>query len=381
MSENPLLRLKTFGQSIWLDTIRRGMLTPGGELERLIANDGLCGVTSNPAIFEKAIDGSNDYDDAIRGLARQGKGLKEIYETLAVEDVGCAADRFRELYDRSGGADGFVSLEVSPSLAHDTQATVAEARHLWARLNRPNVLIKVPGTREGLPAVRQLISEGVNVNVTLLFAVARYEEVAGAYFAGLESRSRPGRRIDRVASVASFFLSRIDVLLDPQFEKVIQAGGPRAELARAMLGQIAIDSARLAYRKYEAIYAARRWRKLAGQGAMPQRLLWASTGTKTPEYSDVMYVEALIGPNTVNTLPLETLEAYRSHGTPAARLEEDVAGAERRLRQLPDVGIDLAAVTRQLEDEGVQKFIVPFDKLMSSLEAKRKAALGSAQTG
>jgi transaldolase len=376
MSENPLRKLKTFGQSIWLDTIRRGMLTPGGELEQLIENDGLCGVTSNPAIFEKAIDGSADYDDAIRGLAREGKPLAEIYETLAVEDVGRAADLFRKLYDRTGGADGFVSLEVAPSLAHDTKGTVAEARRLWAMLNRPNMLIKVPGTPEGLPAIRQLISEGVNVNITLLFAVPRYEEVAEAYLAGLESRLRAAGRIDRVASVASFFLSRIDVLLDPRLDKVIEAGGPRAELARAMHGEIAIDSARVAYGKYKAICSTPRWRKLSGQGARPQRLLWASTGTKNPKYSDVMYVEALIGPETVNTIPLETLEAYRSHGKPAARLEEDPAGAERRLGRLSEVGIDLVGATQQLEDEGVQKFIEPFNKLLASLETKRKSALG-----
>ena len=376
MIENPLLTLKTFGQSIWLDTIRRGMLTPGGELERRIASDGLCGVTSNPAIFEKAIDGSTDYDDAIRGLAREGKPLGEIYETLAVEDVGRAADMFRKLYDRTGGTDGFVSLEVSPALAHDTEGTVLEARRLWARLHRPNVLIKVPGTREGLRAIRELIREGVNVNVTLLFAVARYEEVVDAYLVGLESRAKAGGRIDRVASVASFFLSRIDVLLDPLLDKDIEAGGPRAELARTMHGQIAIDSARVAYQKFKAILSTPRWRKLTRQGARPQRLLWASTGTKNPTYSDVMYVEPLIGPDTVNTLPLETLEAYRAHGKPAARLEEDVAGAERRLRQLSEVGIDLAAATQQLEDEGVQKFIEPFNKLLASIDAKRKSALG-----
>jgi transaldolase len=370
--ENPLLKLQGFGQSIWLDYIRRGMLQPGGELDQLIRNDGLRGVTSNPAIFQKAIAQSHDYHEAIRVLAARGKSAAEMYETLTVEDVARAADIFRPLYEQSAGGDGFVSLEVSPHLAHDTRQTVAEARHLWGRLDRPNVLIKVPATREGLPAIEQLIRDGINVNVTLLFAVPRYEEVAEAYIAGLEQRAAAQQRIDRIASVASFFLSRIDVLLDPQLEQMVQGGGMNALIARPMVGTLAIDSARLAYQKYKRIYASSRWQKLAERGARPQRLLWASTGTKNPNYSDVMYVEALVGPNTVNTVPLETLEAYRDHGSPALRLEHDVALSERRLGQLRELGIDLAAVMQQLETEGVQKFIEPFDKLMALLEEKRK---------
>lgn len=374
MNGNPLLKLGTFGQSIWLDFIRRGMLS-SGELQRLIEEDGLRGVTSNPSIFEKAIAGSHDYDESIRALALEGKGLEEIYQALTVEDVQQAADLFRHIYDETEGGDGFVSLEVSPHLAHDTEGTLAEARRLWATLDRPNVLIKVPATREGLPAIQQLISEGVNVNVTLLFGLPRYREVAEAYIAGLEARATQGKPVGHVASVASFFLSRIDVLVDPMLEKKGQAGGPEAETAKALHGQVAVASAKAAYQIYGETFGSERFRKLAAQGAHPQRLLWASTSTKNPTYSDVKYVEALIGPETVNTIPLETLNAYRDHGRPAAHLEDSVAEAQRTLTRLSELGIDLDEVTQQLEDEGVQKFIKPFDHLMDTLKQERAAAL------
>ncbi len=374
MGENPLVKLGTFGQSVWLDYIRRQMIE-SGELKKLIDADGLKGVTSNPSIFQKAIAGSTDYDAAIRSLVQAGKSVQEIYETLTVEDVGRAADVFRPLYNQVGGRDGFVSLEVNPHLARDTDGTMAEARHLWQALDRPNVLIKVPATKEGLPAIRQLISEGINVNVTLLFGLPRYREVAEAYIAGLEARAAQGQPLNRVASVASFFLSRIDVLLDPRLEKLAAAGGPEAQKAKDLIGQVAIASAKEAYRIYQEIFGSTRFQKLAAAGARPQRLLWASTSTKNPAYPDTKYVEPLIGPDTVNTLPPETLEAYRDHGNPASRLTEAVDRAASYLQRLPDLGIDLNQATQQLEDEGVEKFNQPFDSLMATLESKRREAL------
>jgi transaldolase len=375
MKENPLVKLGTFGQSIWLDYIRRQMID-SGELKKFVDEDGLKGVTSNPAIFEKAIAGSADYDADIRKMAQAGKSIQEIYQTLTVADVGQGADVFRSVHDRVDGRDGFVSLEVNPHLAHDTQGTVAEARRLWQALNRPNVLIKVPATREGLPAIQQLISEGINVNVTLLFGLPRYQEVAEAYISGIEARVAQGEPMDRVASVASFFLSRIDVLLDPKLEKIAAAGGPKATGAKELTGQIAIASAKIAYTIYQEIFESERFRKLAAKGARPQRLLWASTSTKNPAYPDLKYVEPLIGPETVNTLPLETLEAYRDHGNPASRLTEEVPRAASFLQRLPELGLDLNQATQQLEDEGVDKFNKPFDSLMKTLEAKRQKALG-----
>jgi transaldolase len=377
MSENPLLKLQSFGQSIWLDFLSRALLA-SGQLKRLIGEDGLRGVTSNPAIFEKAIAGSSEYDDDVRTLARQGKSTAEIYEALTVADVQAAADLFRPVYDRLDGRDGFVSLEVSPHLAYNTEGTIAEARHLWSRLGRPNVFIKVPATKPGLPAIRRLISEGVNVNVTLLFGLPRYREVAEAYIAGLEDRAARGLPLDRVASVASFFLSRIDVLLDPVLERIAQEGGTKGEIARGLIGEVAIASAKVAYQIYQEIYRGERFQRLVRQGARTQRLLWASTSTKNPAYSDVKYVEPLIGPDTINTMPLETLNAYRDHGNPAPRLEEGVAHAYRVLEQLAQVGIDLDQATQQLEEEGVHKFVVPFDNLMALLESKRTAVLAVA---
>jgi transaldolase len=375
MKDNPLLKLEDYGQSVWLDFISRGLLD-SGELRRLIEEDGLGGVTSNPAIFEKAIAESDDYDSAIRGLARAGKSALQIYEGLAVEDIQRTADLFRPHYDRTDGGDGFVSLEVSPRLARDTAGTIAEARRLWAWVDRPNVLIKVPGTREGIPAIRQLISEGININVTLLFGLPRYREVAEAYIDGLAERSSRGLPLRQVASVASFFLSRIDVLVDSLLEQNAAKGGITANHAAALQGEAAIASARTAYQIYKEIFSGDRFRALATRGACRQRVLWASTGTKNPAYSDVKYVEALIGPETVNTIPLETLEAYRDHGNPASRLEEGVDDAQQVLERLPGEGIDLAAVTQQLEDEGVEKFIKPFDMLLESLQKKLTAVEG-----
>jgi transaldolase len=373
-SDNPLLKLESYRQSIWMDFIRRGTIT-SGELQRFIEEDGVSGVTSNPSIFEKAIAESHDYDEAIRLMAMEGKSIDEIYQALTVEDIQHTADLFRPTYERLEGRDGFVSLEVSPHLAHDTSATIAEARRLWSRVNRPNLMIKVPATRAGIPAITQLIGEGINVNVTLLFGLPRYREVAEAYIAGLEALAARNKPLAPAASVASFFLSRIDVLLDPRLEKLRLQGGPVAEVITGAHGQVAIASAKVAYQIYQEIFHGERFRWLARQGACPQRLLWASTSAKNPEYSDVKYVEALIGPDTINTLPLETLDAYRHHGQPALQLEEGVEEAYHALESLGQAGIDLEAATQQLEDEGVMKFNQAFDKLMAVISEKRAGAL------
>jgi transaldolase len=370
MNKNPLLVLESYGQSIWLDYLRRNSLE-NGEFKKWIDQDGVSGLTSNPSIFEKAIAGSHDYDQAIRALALKGKRIEEIYQTLTVEDIQRAADLFRPIYDRLDGADGFVSLEVSPKLAHDTAGSITEARLLWAAVKRPNLFIKIPATREGLPAIRQLIGEGINVNITLLFGLPRYREVAEAYLAGLETLAAGGKPLNRSASVASFFLSRIDVRVDPILEKLISEAGPAAKIAASLHGQVAIASAKAAYRIHQEIFGGERFRKLAQKGARNQRLLWASTGTKNPAYSDVKYIEPLIGRETINTVPVETLDAYRGHGQPAPRMEEGMGEAQRMLDGLRQVGIDLEAVTQQLEDEGVAKFNKAYDQLMAALSPFR----------
>jgi transaldolase len=350
-------------------------LIVSGELRRLIEEDGLRGMTSNPSIFEKAIVESHDYDEDIRAMVRDGKGTEAIYEALSQYDVQSAADEFRPLHDRTHGKNGYVSLEVNPHLAHDANGTTEEARRLWAALDRPNVFIKVPATASGLPAIQQLISEGISVNVTLLFGLPRYRQVAEAYIAGIEARVTQGKPVKHVASVASFFVSRIDALVDPLLEKLSAHGGKEADLAKKVLGQVAIASAKMAYQIYREIFGSDRFTKLAAQGARVQRLLWASTSTKNPDYSDVKYVEALIGPDTVNTAPLETLDAYRDHGEPKARLEQDVKEAHWVLERLPELGISIDNATRQLEDEGVEKFNKPFDKLMETLAQRSQRHL------
>ncbi|MDE3050372.1 MAG: transaldolase [Nitrospirota bacterium] len=366
MNANPLKKLGTFGQSIWLDYIRRDLIT-SGQLRRLIEEDGLRGMTSNPSIFEKAIVDSHEYDEDIRTMTLEGKGVNAIYETLSQRDVRSAADEFRSVYDKTDGHDGYVSLEVNPHLAHDTKGTVEEAHRLWKTLARPNVFIKVPATTEGLSAIQELISEGINVNVTLLFGLPRYRQVAEAYLAGLAARVARGKPVTHVASVASFFVSRIDGLVDPLLEPFIVQGGEKADLAKSVRGRVAIASAKMAYQLYKGIFGSDRFRTLADQGARVQRLLWASTSTKSPNQSDVKYVEALIGADTVNTAPLETIDAYRDHGDPKARLEQDVAEARSALKRLPELGINIDQVTQQLEDDGVVKFNKPFDKLLQTL--------------
>jgi len=296
---------------------------------------------------------------------------------LTVEDIQNVADLLRPTYDRTDGKDGFVSLEVSPALSHDTTATIEEARQLWSLVDRPNVMIKVPATREGIPAIQQLISEEININITLLFGLPRYKEVAEAYISGLETLATRGGNLKQVASVASFFLSRIDVLLDPLLEKKMLTGGPQSEIATRLQGQVAIASARVAYQLYKEIFGSERFRKLADGGARPQRLLWASTSTKNPAYEDTKYVEALIGAETINTLPVETLNAYRDHGHPTLSLDQDISRAYHTLNQLSSVGINLDAVTEQLEQEGVEKFVTAFNKLTIALTEKQEAVLES----
>jgi transaldolase len=360
---NPLRQLSDFGQSIWLDYIRRDLFSEG-RLRHWIDADAVKGMTSNPAIFEKAIVEGDLYDAAIHALAREGKNPMVIYESLSRQDVQSAADTFNLLYDESNAVDGYVSLEVNPHLARDTKGTVDEARRLWISVDRPNLLIKVPATDQGLPAIRQLIEEGISVNVTLIFGMFRYIQVAEAHLSGLEARAAKGLPLAHVASVASFFVSRIDAMVDPMLGT---AEASPANEALAAKGKVAIAGAKAAYRHYKDLVVSPRFKALAGASAMPQRLLWASTSTKDPKDSDIKYMEALIGKDTVNTAPPGTLNAYLNHGRPEARLEAGLAEAQALLAALPAWGIDLAKVERRLEDEGVEKFIQPFDKLLAAL--------------
>ena len=360
---NPLLELKKLDQSLWVDDIRRAWLGDG-TLKGWIETDGIAGVTTNPAIFEKAISKGDEYRAAVLRLGARGLSPAEVYETLALEDVRAAADLFGPVYRASGGGDGFVSLEVSPHLADDTAATLQEARRLWQAFGRQNAMIKVPATRAGLPAIRDLIADGINVNVTLLFGLKRYLEVVDAFMSGLERRIAQNKPVDRIASVASFFLSRIDTVIDTQLDEIATAA------SRALRGRAAIACARLAYSTYKEWTASQRWQQILSSGARPQRLLWASTSTKDPAYDDVKYVEALIGPQTVNTLPRATLDAYRDHGRPAPRLETQLDAARGDLQALRALKIDLEEVSTRLEREGVQKFIEPFDRLQDAIRAQ-----------
>jgi transaldolase / glucose-6-phosphate isomerase len=372
-TENPLKELAKYGQSVWLDYIRRNLLSTG-ELARLIKEDGLRGVTSNPSIFEKAISGSTDYTQALEELRKSGLDAPAIYERLAVKDIQDAADLLRIVYDQTSRRDGYVSLEVSPYLANKTDETIGEARRLWKELGRENVMIKVPGTAAGIPAVRQLISEGINVNVTLLFAQEVYEKVAEAYISGLEEFSRRGGDLRRMASVASFFISRIDTLIDSQLAARIRAAKTPAEqsLLRSLQGKVAIANGKVTYEKYKQIFSGPRWSELAGRGAHTQRVLWASTSTKNPAYSDVLYVEELIGPDTVDTIPPVTLDAFRDHGHARPTLEQGVEAARETLSKLAQSGISLQAATDQLTEEGVKLFAEAFDKLLEAV-GKRSA--------
>jgi transaldolase len=377
---SPVKRLLDFGQSPWLDFIQRGLLM-GGDLERMIADWGLRGLTSNPVIFEKAIAHTDEYDADIEALAREGSSAEEIYETLAVQDVQQAADLLLPVYEQSDRSDGFASLEVSPHKANDAGATVAEAKRLWAALGRRNVMIKVPATAEGLVALRSLLADGINVNVTLLFSVDRYREVLQSHLEGMEGAIAAGKDPGRIASVASFFLSRVDTLVDERLDRLAAEDDAHSTAAAALRGETAIASARQAYAVFEEFIAGSRFRKISTQGARPQRLLWASTGTKDPAYDDVKYVEALIGPLTVNTMPLETIKAYDDHGQPELRLTGHADDAATTIRQLADLGIDLHEVTDELLQQGIDKFIKPYDSLIECLETARRAALAAPSIG
>ena len=376
---NPLKRLNARGQSVWLDYIRRSLIT-SGDLERLVKEDGLRGLTSNPAIFQKAISGSKDYDEALRTLAQDTSlDPKTIYERLAVWDIQQAADILRSVYDRTKRRDGYVSLEVSPHLAHDTQGTVAEARRLWKTVNRPNVMIKIPATPEGLPAITMLIGEGLNINVTLIFAQEVYAEVAEAFIVGVEQLATRDRDLGKVASVASFFVSRIDTLVDERLdEKIGQAKSESEHQAlRTLQGRAAIANAKLAYERYQQLFSSQRWKALAKRGAQTQRVLWASTSTKDPRYRDVVYVEELIGPETVNTMPTATLEAFRDHGKVRETLTKNLDDARQVMQRLERAGISFKEVTTQLLTEALRKFSEPFDQLLCAIEGARGAAAGA----
>jgi transaldolase / glucose-6-phosphate isomerase len=366
--ENPLRALQHYGQSVWLDYIRRNVIT-SGELQRMIDDDGLRGVTSNPAIFEKAIAGSTDYKDILTSPDSQKLDAKTLYERIAVRDIQEASDLLRTVYDRSKKRDGYVSLEVSPTLAHDTKGTLEEARRLWKAVARPNVMIKVPATGEGIPAIQQLISEGINVNVTLLFSQDTYERVAEAYLTGLEKFAASNGDLSRIASVASFFVSRIDSAIDGLITARVKTVTDAREqaLLRSLLGKVAIANAKLTYQRYRELFGGQRWQALAGRGAQTQRLLWASTGTKDPNYRDVLYVEELIGPDTVNTIPPATFDAFRDHGRPRASLTEDVDGAFDTMASLAKAGIAMKDITDKLLVQGVQLFADAFDKLLKAV--------------
>ena len=365
---NPIEKLHSLGQSIWYDNIERRLLE-NGELAALIERGEIRGVTSNPSIFHNAIAKSSDYNAALIPLAQNGASKEEIYESLAVADIQTACDLFRPLYDAIEGGDGYVSLEVSPYLAHDSAGTAADAARLWAWVNRPNLMIKIPATQAGLPAITESIAAGINVNVTLIFSIQRYEEVMEAYLVGLEQRLAGGLPIDRIASVASFFVSRIDSLVDSRLGAI--SGGR----ATALQGQIAVANAKLAYAAHKAIFAGSRWEKLRAAGANAQRALWASTSTKNPVYPDTKYIDELIGPNTVNTVPPATLVAFGDHGKAALTLEADLDAAQAAMGELAALGISIDAVTQELEDQGVKSFADAFSALLESVEARRLSAL------
>ena len=371
MASHPLRELNTFGQSVWLDNLSRPLIR-SGELKRLVEEDGISGVTSNPAIFNKAMTGGDAYDEAMTALARDGRSTTAIYEELAMTDIREACDVLRPVYDRTDGGDGFVSLEVSPHLAADTQGTIDEARRLWRDVDRRNLMIKIPGTPEGVPAIAACLEQGISVNVTLLFSLQAHEAVIDAHMQALEARAARGEELRSVSSVASFFLSRIDVKLDRQLD-VLVADGRQADKARSLLGQVAVANAKLAYRLWQGKMDTDRWRALAAAGARVQRPLWASTSTKNPDYPDVMYVEPLIGEHTVNTLPDETIDAFRDHGKAAASITQGVDQAQAIMADLAGLGIDIHQVTDELVREGIQKFVTPFDELLAALNAKRES--------
>jgi transaldolase/glucose-6-phosphate isomerase len=364
---NPLKALLAYGQSPWMDYIRRDLLT-SGELQKYIDNDGLRGMTSNPAIFEKAIVGSNLYADIVTSPEAKNLGAKAVFDKIAIRDVQDACDIFKPIYAQTNGRDGYVSHEVSPDLANDTKATIEEARRLWKLVNRPNVMIKIPATPEGIPAIRQTLEEGLNINITLLFAQSAYEKVAEAFLAALEARSAKGQDISRIASVASFFVSRIDSLVDSKVDEKLKsaADAQQKALLESLRGKIAIANAKLTYKKYQELFGNARWNALAAKGAQTQRLLWASTSTKNPKYRDVLYVEELIGADTVDTIPPATFDAFRDHGKLRASLTENVDAARNTMEDLAKAGISMKDVTDKLLVDGVKLFTDAFNQLLAA---------------
>jgi transaldolase len=370
-TQNALLGLQKYGQSVWLDYIRRNIIL-NGELQKLIDQDGLRGITSNPSIFEKAIAGSNDYTDLLTQLGKQGLPTGQIYERIVVRDIQDSADKLLPVYKSTNRRDGYVSLEVSPTLARDTQGTIEEARRLWKAVNRPNIMIKVPGTPEGVEPVRRLTSEGLNINITLLFAQEAYIAVAEAYLDGLEAALNAGKDISGIASVASFFVSRIDSLVDSNIDERLQtAKGDDVQFLDSLRGKVAIANAKQAYRYYQKMIETPRWKALAARSAQSQRLLWASTSTKNPKYRDVLYIEELIGPDTVNTIPPATMDAFRDHGVLRRTLDSDLAAADKTMSDLEKAGISMKQVTGKLLDDAIRLFDDAFTQLHKVVEQKR----------
>ncbi len=371
---NPILEIENkYGQSIWMDNLSRDLIE-SGQLKELIASRGIHGITSNPAIFQKAIAGNKIYDGDIEAGIKAGKSVNDIYESLVFEDIGNACDIFKPVYEETKGVDGYVSIEVPPTIAKDTATTISEARRYYKAIGRENLMIKIPGTPEGLPAVEQVIADGINVNVTLLFSIESYVNTAWAYISGLEKRAATGEDINNISSVASFFLSRIDSNIDNRIDAKLKSGinGDIGAKLIAIKGKVAIANAKIAYQKYKEIFESDRWKALAAKGAKVQRLLWASTSTKNPEYSDVMYVDELVGADTVNTLPPNTIEACADHCDPASRIESNIEAAYQIIDSLkdPNIKIDIDEVMAELLEEGIDKFIKPFESLMKSLEDK-----------
>lgn len=370
MKTHGIAKLIEHGQSVWYDFIKRDLLD-SGDLKRLIDEDGLRGMTSNPTIFEKAIAGSNLYDQELQKTA--GKDDAASAEQVMVADVQRACDIFRPLFDSSKGTDGFVSIEVSPASANDTKVTLSDAHRLWKSVDRPNLMVKIPGTKAGLPAIRQCLAEGININVTLLFSVERHREVMEAYIAGFEDRAKAGKPIDKIQSVASFFVSRVDTKADKALGEIIAKGGANAETAKGLLHKIAIDNAKVAYEAFEQTFSGPRWEALAKKGAALQRPLWASTSTKDPSLPDTLYVDALIAKHTVNTMPPDTYNAFKDHGKPVDRIHDDMPGTKKRLAELESLGISLAKITQDLEVEGVASFTKSFEALLAAVGQKSKA--------
>jgi transaldolase len=370
---NPLLQLKTFGQSVWYDNIDRSQLI-SGQFKRLLDEDGVVGVTANPTIFQKSISSGNAYDEQITQLIQEGKSTNETYEALVISDICTVADILRPIYDRTNRQDGFVSLEVSPELAHDTERTLAEVRRFWKTVDRPNLMIKIPATPEGIPAIQQALTDGININITLIFSLDDYRNVADAYISALEERNAEGKEIGHIASVASFFVSRVDTLVDQVLENRIKATSDSAEQQKlkSLEGKAAIANARLVYQEFKRIFSTPRFETLKHSGAHVQRPLWASTSTKNPAYRDVLYAEELIGPDTVDTMPLETIQNFRDHGRVSRTIANDIPQASAEFAALEEIGIHYDQVTQQLQDEGVQKFTDSFHELFKGIESKKQ---------